>query len=81
MTLEQEQQAFNEQIGALLSDRRGQFVLFKNGKPVDFFPNHGAAYKAGLEKFGINEVFLVAPVEPPRLMPISLAWQAGVMFR
>lgn len=80
MTLQEEQDAFNRQLDRLLQDHRGQFVLFKDGNPVQFFPDHGSAYAAGLDRFGLDAVFLVAPVEPPRGEPISLSWQAGVMF-
>ena len=80
MTLQEEQAAFDSQLPDLLREHRGQFILFKDGHPVGFFADHGSAYAAGLERFGLDAVFLVAPVEPPRRQPISFSWQAGVMF-
>ena len=80
MTLQEEQAAFDAQLDELLKEHRGQVALFKDGKPVEFFSAHTDAYRAGLERFGLGVVFVVAPIEPPAHMPISIAWQAGVMF-
>ncbi|HEX9602206.1 MAG TPA: hypothetical protein VF973_00550 [Myxococcales bacterium] len=80
MTLEQEQAAFDAQLPELLKEHRGEFVLFKEGRPAGFFKDHGSAYAAGLQRFGLGVAFLVAPVEPPNRQPISFAWEAGVMF-
>src|SRR5439155_5542112 len=39
-TLEQEQAAFEAQLDRLLAEHPGEYALFKNGKPVGFFPDH-----------------------------------------
>jgi hypothetical protein len=80
LTLQEEQAAFDSQLNDLLKEHRGEFVLFKDGRPVGFFEDHVSAYAAGLEKFGVGAVFLVAPVHPQSHQPISFAWEAGVMF-
>ena len=80
MTLQEEQAAFDAQLPEMLKQHKGQFVLFKDAKPVEYFSDHAVAYRTGLERFGVEAVFLVAPVEVQRQMPVSFAWQAGVMF-
>lgn len=80
LTLKQEQDAFEAQLDELLRDHKGQFVLFKNGRPVEFFEDHGAAYTRGLDLFGLDSPFLIAPVAKSEPQPISVAWEAGVMF-
>lgn len=80
LTLEQEQAAFEAQLDDLLKEHAGQFALFKDGRPVDFFEDHSKAYEAGLDRFGIDDVFLVGQVLKSRPEPVSFAWAAGVMF-
>jgi len=80
VTVQEEQNAFEQQLPELLAEHQGQFVLFKEGRPVEFFADHRTAYEAGLNRFGLDEIFLVAPVEPLRRQPISLSLQAGVLF-
>ncbi len=79
MTLEQEQAAFEAQLDELMREHAGQVVLFKDGNAVGFYPDHSSAYTAGLQRFGLGSVFLVAPVQPIHRHPVSFAWQAGVM--
>lgn len=79
-TLAVEQAAFDALLPSLLESHAGQYVLFKDGQPVEFFDGHEAAFNAGLERFGLDAVFLVAPIEPPAPRSVSLAWDAGVMF-
>lgn len=80
LTLEQEQAAFDAQLEGLLSLHGGEYVLFKDGHAVGFFATHSLAYSEGIKRFGVDEVFLVAPVRrsPPQV--VSYAWIAGVMF-
>jgi hypothetical protein len=80
LTLQEEQAAFDEQTDALLPTHAGKFVLFKGGRPIEFFDDHVAAYKAGLERFGPDRPFLVAEVAKQIPQPVSVAWDAGVMF-
>jgi hypothetical protein len=79
-TIEEEQAAFDSQLDELLKTYPGKYVLFKDGKPVEFFDDHESAYNAGLEKFGLDGPFLVAPVEKVSPQPVSVSWDAGVMF-
>lgn len=80
MTLKEEQAAFEQQLPDLKLRHQGKVVLFKDGSLVAVFDDSDAAFRAGLERFGADAVFLVAPVEDPRPGPISVSWEAGVMF-
>jgi hypothetical protein len=81
MTIEQEQRAFEQQLDALLSVHGGEYVLFKDGAPVAFFATTTDAYSAGLDRFGPDEVFLVAQVAKAAQLPsTSLSWELGVLF-
>ncbi len=80
MTLKEEQAAFEKQLPELIQAHRGKYVLFKDGVPVEFFSDSDSAVRAGLKRFGANAVFLVAPIEESRPGPISVSWEAGVMF-
>lgn len=76
-----EQEAFDRQLTAMLSDHDGEFVLFKDGAPVAFFATYDQAYRAGLERFGINQTFLISEVKHRDRTATSVAWEAGVMFQ
>jgi len=80
LTLIEEQRAFEEQFESLLASHPGKYVLFKNGKLVGFYDDHETAYKAALEKFGLDAIFLIAPIAKSEATPVSIAWDAGVMF-
>src|SRR5713101_4203119 len=80
MTLEQEQAAFDAQLPELLKEHRGEFVLFKEGRPAGFFKDHGSAYAAGLQRFGLGVAFSVVAVSLKKKKPISFDWETGVMF-
>lgn len=80
LTLEQEQEEFDNHIDDLLRDHHNEFVLYKGGKPIAFFQTFEAAYDAGLDQFGIDAVFLVAQIIKTAPQPISVSWDAGVMF-
>jgi hypothetical protein len=79
LTIQEEQQAFEQVRDRLLTEHRGEFVLFKDGQVVGFFPTHTEAYAAGLEKFGPDAVFLVAQVAA-QTPSTSISWELGVMF-
>lgn len=79
MTIQEEQKAFEAQLDELLRERRGRFVLFKDGRPVEFFASQSLAYAEGVARFGATGTFLVAPVEREAPRSVSLAWEAGVM--
>ncbi|MBI4702109.1 MAG: hypothetical protein HY744_13320 [Deltaproteobacteria bacterium] len=78
MTIEEEQRAFEGQLDQFLGEHPGEFVLFKDGQPVEFFRQFGAAYAAGVARYGLRGVFLVGEVVR---LPVttSLSWQLGVM--
>lgn len=77
--IEQEQRSFDEQLEAMLAEHEGEFVLFR-GEPVAYFSKYEDAYAAGLERFGVDQVFLISEVRKRPPQTTSLAWEAGVMF-
>ncbi len=80
LTLKDEQAAFEAQLDDLLRTHAGKYVLFKNGGPIDFFDDYPSAYKAALQRFGLDQVFLIAPIVKPKPQPVSVSWEAGVMI-
>jgi hypothetical protein len=80
LTLEQEQAAFDAQLDTLVREHSGKYALFRDGKVVGLYDDHAAAYEAGLDRFGLDTPFLIAHVAKPQPEPISVAWDAGVMF-
>ena len=78
--LQAEQTAFDRSLEEMLKEHAGKFVLFKKGEPVGYFSDYQAAYKAGLEKFGLDQVFLVSEVKRRTAEPVSLSWVAGALF-
>ena len=80
LTLAEERKAFDTQLEELRRTHPGQFVLMKNGQVIEFYPSHEAAYEAGLSRFGLDSVFLIAQAEKQGPQPVSIAWEAGVMF-
>ncbi len=79
-SLEQEQAAFESALPELLKTHSGEFALFKGGQPHGFFESFEEAYAAALKRFGVDTIFLIARVEPPKPLCTSLSWTAGVMF-
>jgi hypothetical protein len=79
-TLKDEQAAFDAKLDELLKMHPGKYVLFKDGRPVDFYDDYPSAYKAALQKFGLGQVFLIAPIVKPNPQPVSISWEAGVMI-
>ena len=80
MTLKEEQEAFEGQLDEMLFSHADTHVLFKGGQPIEFFNKSTDAYEAGLDRFGLDTVFLVAPVIRTYPRFVSLAWDTGVMF-
>lgn len=80
-SIEREQRAFDAQLDTLLEEHNGEFVLFRNEKPVQFFKTYEEAYRAGLNLFGVDQAFFVSEVKRREPQTTSLAWEAGVMFR
>ena len=80
--LKKEQLAFEAQLNELLKEHEGQVAIFKDGRAVEFFPEHGAAYARALDLFGIDGKFLIVAIKKsePEPRTVSVAWEAGVMF-
>lgn len=78
--LEREQKAFDSQLTVMLKAHAGEFVLFKNARPVEFFKSYDDAYRAGIERFGLDGAFLVSDVKRRAPETTSISWQSGVMF-
>jgi len=79
-TLKDEQAAFDAQLDELLLTHPGKYVLFKDGRPVEFFDDYPSAYGAALKRYGLGEVFLIAPIIKSKPQPVSISWEAGVMI-
>ena len=45
-----------------LNNHRGEFVVIKGKSPLGFFAEFQAAYRAGVEKYGVDTDFLVKRV-------------------
>lgn len=76
--IKREQEAFDRQLDQMIDEHEGEFVLFHDGAPVAFFPIYEEAYRAGLERFGMDETFLVSEVKRRGPQVTSYAWEAGV---
>lgn len=75
----QEKRAYEAMKEDLLKEHRGKFVLLKDGQPQGFFASHSEAYTAGVEKYGIDAVFLVQEVTKTPDPSVSLTWQLGLL--
>lgn len=78
--LAREQREFERQLPDLIRSHAGKVALFQGGEAVDFFDSIEQAYAAALGRFGLDTVFLIATVEPPKNETPSIAWAAGVTF-
>ena len=63
----------------LFPDCYGQFVVVHDGKPIDFFESYGDAYQAGLDRFGVDEIYLVSKVQEQKPEPASVSWEFGLL--
>jgi hypothetical protein len=59
--LEQEIATFEALLPTVLGTRRGQFVLIKGTRVIDYFPTEDAAMRVGYEKCG-DEPFLAMEI-------------------
>ncbi len=81
MAIADERQAFEEALGDLLAEHEGEFVIFFNREQRGFYADFDSAYAAALAEFGTDAEFLVSKIEEPGpARPVSLSWDAGVMF-
>ncbi len=60
--LEKDYTVYLEHLDEFLQHHRGDFVLIKNRKVVDFFPSYEKALKYGLKRFG-NVPFFIKVVQ------------------
>jgi hypothetical protein len=77
--LEREQEAFDSQLDEMMREHEGEYVLFRGGKPVAFFTTYNEAYQAGLDKFGLDDVYIVSEVKRRDQHATSVTWAAGAM--
>ena len=77
--LQREQDAFDQRVAELLVEHQGEFLVFHKGAPVGFFETYNEAYQAGIDRLGLDEVYLIAKVEEKKPETASLSWQFGVL--
>lgn len=65
-TLQENQDAFNEQRHELMKTHPGEWVLFYEAQLVELFPSFGEALAAGYERYGLETVFLIDQLIDPR---------------
>jgi hypothetical protein len=77
--LQKEQDAFEAAREELLEDHEGEFVVFKDQRPVGFYSSFKEAYSRAIDLFGLESVFLVSEVR--RQVPGSalLSWDLAVL--
>jgi hypothetical protein len=78
--LRREQAAFDRQLPEILPEHQGEFVVFKDEVPQGFYKTYNDAYGAALDRFGLDDVFLISEVLERHPEPVSISWTAGVMF-
>ena len=78
--LRKEQEAFDAKLPELLHDHKGEFVVIKDGELVALFPSYEDAYADALGRFGHDAVFLISEVIERSPVPVSISWNAGVLF-
>jgi hypothetical protein len=77
--LEGEQSAFDAELEGMIADHEGEFVLFRGGAPVAYFATYMEAYQAGLDRFGLDDVYIVSAVKRRDVHATSITWAAGAM--
>jgi hypothetical protein len=74
-----EHEAFAAQLPHLMESHQGEWVLFKSGSPVAFFPSVDAAFSRGVELFGTSDPFLLEQVKPRSDQPTCINWACGIL--
>lgn len=72
----EETKRFHDALPQLVQKYAGRWVVFAEGAVVSDHANENDAYKAALERFGVQGGFVVAPVVELKPTPIT----AGVLF-
>jgi hypothetical protein len=78
--IEREQEAFDRELPSMLAEHEGEFALFHGGQLIALFPIYEEAYRAGLDRYGVDATFLVSEVKTRAPQVTSYAWESGVMF-
>lgn len=58
--------AFTAMLPELLRTHPGKYALLRDAKFIDAFDDMDAAYKAGLQRFGLEPIYIAHIVEKPR---------------
>jgi hypothetical protein len=69
---------FESHLAEFLEKAKGKFVLIKGEEVVGFFDTDNAAYKAGIERFGVAP-FLIREVLPEEQMYDIPAYRLGLI--
>lgn len=59
--------AFEAQRAALLKEHSGKFALFHDGALVDVYDSMDSAYKAGVEQFGLEGLYIGRVTDKPAM--------------
>jgi hypothetical protein len=76
-SLARESNAFNAQREELLKTHKGEYVVFKDEKPIAFFKTLDEAYQFGINKFGPDDPFLLEQILERAPNLTSLSWELG----
>ena len=66
-----EHEAFGEELDEMLKNHAGQWVVFHDRKPFEFYTSVAEAYAEAIRRFGPEGGFLLQQVAP---LSIELAW-------
>lgn len=75
-----EKQEFRKQLPHLLEKHRGKWVIFKDGKVVEFFNQQDEAYARALDLYGPDEPFLVEEVQEEGTQQLSFSIELGTIY-
>jgi len=66
-----DREAFEKQLPDLLKKHPGKFALFRGGAFVDVFDSVDVAYQSGIQRFGLEQIFIGPIIEkkPPETVP------------
>ena len=77
--LRREQEAFERLLSQLLEEHRGEYAVFRDGKPIGFYRSREVAYREALDCCGLDAVFLVSEVTETVTESVSVTWEFGLM--
>ena len=60
--IREESRKFRQRLPELIKRYEGRWVVFRDGDVVEAFDDEGAAYDAGVRRFGVDGGFVIAPV-------------------